>query len=57
MPVHHFIDPAHLVEHGLRNYWGYDTIGYFAPAARYSSAGVHGPAPFARLARRGLKPS
>jgi glycogen operon protein len=42
MPVHQFIDPAHLVDHGLRNYWGYDTIGYLAPAARYSSAGQHG---------------
>jgi isoamylase len=42
MPVHQFIDPAHLVDHGLRNYWGYDTIGYFAPMARYSAAGPHG---------------
>jgi glycogen operon protein len=42
MPVHQFIDPAHLVDNGLRNYWGYDTIGYFAPEARYSSAGQHG---------------
>jgi isoamylase len=42
MPVHHFLDPQHLVDKGLRNYWGYDTIGYFAPEARYSSAGSHG---------------
>jgi glycogen operon protein len=42
MPVHHFVDPSHLCEKGLRNYWGYDTIGYFAPEARYSSAGSHG---------------
>jgi len=42
MPVHHFVDPWHLVEKGLRNYWGYDTIAYFAPEARYSSAGSHG---------------
>jgi len=42
MPVHHFIDPKHVVDLGLRNYWGYDSIGYFAPHARYSSAGAHG---------------
>jgi glycogen operon protein len=42
MPVHHFIDPPHLLEKGLRNYWGYDSIAYFAPEARYSSAGTHG---------------
>ena len=42
MPVHHFIDPDHLVERGLRNYWGYDTLGYFAPEARYSSSGSTG---------------
>ena len=38
MPVHHFVDPQHLLERGLRNYWGYDSIGYFAPEARYSSS-------------------
>ncbi len=37
MPVHHFIDDAHLVEEGLSNYWGYNTLAYFAPMARYSS--------------------
>ena len=42
MPVHHFIDPKHLTDHGLRNYWGYDSIGYLAPEARYSSAGERG---------------
>jgi glycogen operon protein len=42
MPVHQFIDPPHLVRGGLRNYWGYDSIGYFAPESRYSSAGSHG---------------
>jgi len=42
MPVHHFVDPPHLLEKGLRNYWGYDSIGYFAPQSRYSSAGSHG---------------
>jgi glycogen operon protein len=39
MPVHHWIDGGHLVEKGLVNYWGYDSVGYFAPEARYSSSG------------------
>jgi isoamylase len=42
MPVHHFVDPQHLVDRGLRNFWGYDSIGYFAPEARYSSSGDNG---------------
>ncbi|AOF87323.1 glycogen debranching enzyme GlgX [Hydrogenophaga sp. RAC07] len=39
MPVHSFLDDRHLVEKGLRNYWGYNTIGYFAPEHRYSASG------------------
>jgi len=42
MPVHAFLDSARLRQLGLRNYWGYDTIGYFAPEGRYSSAGDQG---------------
>jgi isoamylase len=42
LPVHHFIDEGHLVEKGLRDYWGYNTLGYFAPAARYCSCGDRG---------------
>ena len=42
MPVHAFGDAAHLSELGLRNYWGYDSIGYFAPEGRYSSSGDTG---------------
>jgi glycogen operon protein len=42
MPVHAFIDSARLQQLGLRNHWGYDTIGYFAPEGRYSSAGDRG---------------
>ena len=38
LPVHAFLDDNHLLERGLRNYWGYNTINYFAPEARYSSA-------------------
>lgn len=39
MPTHHFVLDRTLVEKGLTNYWGYNTIGYFAPHALYSSAG------------------
>jgi isoamylase len=37
MPVHAFVDDRRLVEMGLRNYWGYNTLGYFAPEARYAA--------------------
>ncbi|MDH5538247.1 MAG: glycogen debranching protein GlgX [Rhizobacter sp.] len=39
MPVHAFIDDRQLVEKGLRNYWGYNSIGFFAPDHRYSASG------------------
>ncbi len=42
MPVHQFINDHHLVQKGLNNYWGYNTIGYFAPDSRYASSGVIG---------------
>jgi isoamylase len=42
MPVHHFITDRHLKEKGLTNYWGYNSIGFFAPDVRYSSTGVLG---------------
>lgn len=42
MPVHAFFDDKTLIDRGLKNYWGYNTIGYFAPEARYSSAGDRG---------------
>lgn len=37
MPIHAFIDDRHLVDKGLSNYWGYNSIGFFAPEGRYSS--------------------
>jgi isoamylase len=40
LPIHAFIDDRHLIERGLSNYWGYNTIGFFAPEARYA---VDGP--------------
>ncbi len=39
LPVHHHVDDRRLVERGLSNYWGYNTIGFFAPDARYSATG------------------
>jgi glycogen operon protein len=38
MPVHHFVNDATLVDKGLANYWGYNTIGFFAPDHKYSSS-------------------
>ena len=38
LPVHHFVSEPHLLERGLVNYWGYNSIGYFAPHAEYSAA-------------------
>jgi isoamylase len=37
MPIHFFIHDKHLVDRGLRNYWGYNSIGYFAPHSEYAS--------------------
>jgi glycogen operon protein len=42
LPVHHFVNDDFLVKKGLSNYWGYNSIGYFAPHAAYSSSGVAG---------------
>ncbi|MDA8218786.1 MAG: glycogen debranching protein GlgX [Dehalococcoidales bacterium] len=42
LPVHEFLDDKFLVERGLTNYWGYSSIGYFAPTARYSASGALG---------------
>jgi isoamylase len=42
LPVHHFVPEHHLMARGLTNYWGYNSIGYFAPHAAYSSAGGGG---------------
>jgi isoamylase len=38
MPVHHFVNDSTLVDKGLANYWGYNTIGFFAPDHKYSSS-------------------
>ena len=39
LPIHAFIDDSHLLERGLTNYWGYNTIGFFAANPRYFSTG------------------
>ena len=40
LPIHAFVDDSYLVEKGKRNYWGYNTIGFFAPQSRYLSGPV-----------------
>ena len=40
LPVHAFVDDRRLVEHGLANYWGYNSIGFFAPQPRYLATGL-----------------
>ena len=40
LPVHAFVDEPRLRARGLRNYWGYNSIGFFAPEPRYSASGT-----------------
>jgi len=40
MPVHQFVADRHLVERGLTNYWGYNSIGFFAPHVGYATGGL-----------------
>ena len=42
LPIHHFISEDHVLSHGLTNYWGYNTLGFFAPHAAYSASGSRG---------------
>jgi glycogen operon protein len=42
LPVHHYVSEQSLVRRGLTNHWGYNSIGFFAPEARYSAAGSRG---------------
>ncbi len=50
LPVHAFLDEGFLLDRGLRNYWGYNTIGFFAPEPRYF--GPAGLAGFRNMVRR-----
>ena len=49
LPIHTFIDEANLVKQGLTNYWGYNTIGFFAPDPRYSSKPAFAHAEFKEM--------
>ena len=42
MPVHHFANDSTLVDKGLSNYWGYNTIGFLAPDFKYASSTTPG---------------
>ena len=42
LPVHQFVDEVHLLRNGLTNYWGYNSIAFFAPHGAYSSSGARG---------------
>jgi isoamylase len=42
LPVHQFVNDSHLVDQGLSNYWGYNTIGFMAPHNGYASSGTRG---------------
>jgi glycogen operon protein len=42
LPVHHISDEAFLIDRGLRNYWGYSTIGYLSPHSEYAATGRRG---------------
>lgn len=52
MPVHHFLADRHLVDKGLTNYWGYNSIGFFAPDSRYASTGTNQVAEFKQMVKR-----
>jgi len=53
MPIHHHVDDRHLVEKGLSNYWGYNTLTYFAPDTRFASASpADAVAEFRHMVRR-----
>jgi glycogen operon protein len=42
MPIHHFVHDQHLVDKGLRNYWGYNSLAFFAPHSEYAASGSRG---------------
>ena len=53
MPVHHFINDRHLVERGLTNYWGYNTLAFLAPEPDYAASTALGSvAEFKKMVRR-----
>ncbi len=52
MPVHHHVDDRHLVERKLVNYWGYNTLSYFAPDTRYATSPQNAVNEFKHMVRR-----
>ena len=50
LPVHHFVQDERLTRDGLRNYWGYNSIGFFAPYAGYATAASRSAGPEAPAA-------
>ena len=53
MPVHHFLNDRHLVDRGLSNYWGYNTLAFLAPEPGYSaSSAVGSVSEFKKMVRR-----
>ena len=49
LPVHWFPDDQHLLDRGLKNFWGYNSLAFFAPASRYW------PARYSGLSRHGAR--
>jgi len=49
LPIHTFINDSHLLEKGLTNYWGYNTIGFFAPDPRYAASRADSLAEFKEM--------
>ncbi|MDE1895877.1 MAG: glycogen debranching protein GlgX [Rhodospirillales bacterium] len=52
LPIHSFINDSYLLEKGLTNYWGYNTIGFFAPDPRYASRPEHSLREFKEMVAR-----
>jgi isoamylase len=52
LPVHFFLNDSHLLEQGLTNYWGYNTIGFFAPDSRYATDRAHALREFKEMVAR-----
>ncbi|MFW6170306.1 MAG: glycogen debranching protein GlgX [Planctomycetota bacterium] len=52
LPVHHHVDDRQLVDRGLTNYWGYNTLSYFAPDTRYAANPHDAVREFKKMVRR-----
>jgi glycogen operon protein len=51
LPVHHCVDEWHLVQRKLTNYWGYNTLAYFAPDSRFAGSGLESVREFKMMVR------